>query len=57
MGLVITRRIGESFKIGEDITVTIIDVSGTTARIRIEAPREVPIHRSEHYAGGDDADA
>lgn len=45
--LVLSRRIGESVKIGTDITVTLLAVSGTQARLGIAAPAEVPVHRDE----------
>jgi carbon storage regulator len=45
--LVLSRRIGESVKIGGDITVTLLAVSGTQARIGIAAPVEIPVHRDE----------
>lgn len=45
--LVLSRRIGESVKIGNDITVTLLALSGTQARIGIAAPAEVPVHREE----------
>jgi len=45
--LVITRRIGESVKIGDDITVYIMKQDGKQVKMGIEAPREVLILRSE----------
>ena len=45
--LVLQRKVGESFLIGEDITVSIIGIEGNRARIAISAPNEVPILRSE----------
>lgn len=45
--LVLSRRIGESVKIGRDITVTLLAVSGTQARLGIAAPSEIPVHRDE----------
>lgn len=45
--LVITRRVEESFRIGTDVTVTILHLSQGQARIAIEAPKEVPILRTE----------
>lgn len=45
--LVLSRRIGESVKIGGDITVTLLAVSGTQARLGIAAPVDVPVHRDE----------
>jgi carbon storage regulator len=45
--LVLTRRIGESLKIGTDITVTVINVKGAQVRIGITAPKNIPVHREE----------
>lgn len=50
-GLSITRKTGESFTIGDDITVTIVDVSGGSVRVRITAPRSIAIRREEHLHG------
>lgn len=45
--LVISRRIGESFIIGEDIVATVVDITGEKVILGIEAPKEVPIVRTE----------
>ena len=45
--LVLTRRIGETLIIGEDIRVTVLAVSGHQIRLGVTAPREVPVHREE----------
>ena len=46
--LVLTRKIGESFVVGDDIKVTIIDIiGGNKVRVGIEAPQEVPVYREE----------
>jgi carbon storage regulator len=45
--LILTRRVNEVLCIGDDITVTILGVSGNQVRIGIEAPNEVPVHRLE----------
>ena len=47
--LVLTRRIGESLKIGDDITLTILGVGNMQVRVGIAAPRETSIHREEVY--------
>lgn len=47
--LVLTRRIGETIRIGDDITVTILEVKGNQVRVGIAAPREVSVHREEVY--------
>ena len=43
--LILTRRIGESLKIGDDIRVTVLGVCGNQIRMGIHAPAEVPVHR------------
>lgn len=47
--LILTRRIGETIKIGDDITVTVLDVKGSQTRLGIAAPRDVAVHRQEIY--------
>ena len=47
--LVLTRKPGESILIGEGVRVTLVSSSGTHARIAIEAPNDVSIHREEVY--------
>lgn len=47
--LILTRKIGESIMIGDDIKVNILGVRGCQVRIGFEAPEEVPVHREEIY--------
>lgn len=47
--LVLTREIGETFSIGDDITVQVLGVTGNQVRLGITAPQEVKIHRAEVY--------
>jgi carbon storage regulator len=47
--LVLTRRAGESVRIGDEVTVTVLDVRGDVVRVGIQAPRSVPVHRDEVY--------
>lgn len=47
--LVLTRRAGESIVIGNEVTVTVLEVRGDQIRIGIDAPKTVPIHREEVY--------
>jgi carbon storage regulator len=45
--LILTRKTGESINIGNDITITVLGVSGQQVRIGINAPKEIPVHREE----------
>jgi carbon storage regulator len=45
--LVLTRRIGQTLFIGDEVTVTVLDVSGRQVRIGVQADRHIPIHRGE----------
>lgn len=45
--LVLSRKKNEKIVINEPITITVVDVRGDKVRLGIEAPREIPIHRSE----------
>ena len=45
--LVLSRRTGESVVIGDDVTVTVLEVRGDVVRIGIDAPRSVAVHRAE----------
>lgn len=47
--LILTRRVGETIKIGEDITVTVLGVKGNQVRVGVGAPRDVAVHREEIY--------
>jgi len=47
--LILTRRIGESVHIGDDIRLTVLGVRDSQVRIGINAPKEVPVHREEIY--------
>ena len=47
--LVMTRRIGEKIMIGPNITLIILSVHGNQARVGVDAPREVGVHREEIY--------
>lgn len=47
--LILTRRIGESLQIGDNIKVSVLSVRGNQIQIGIEAPPEVPVHRQEIY--------
>ena len=47
--LILTRRVGETVMIGEDVTVTVLGVKGNQVRIGVNAPREVAVHREEIF--------
>ncbi len=47
--LIITRRVGETLCIGDDVTVTVLGVKGNQVRIGTNAPRHVEVHREEIY--------
>jgi len=47
--LILTRRIGETLNIGDDIQVTVLGIKGNQIRLGINAPKDVPVHREEIY--------
>jgi len=47
--LILTRRIGETVMIGQDVTVTVLGVKGQQVRLGIGAPKDVAVHREEIY--------
>lgn len=48
--LIITRRPGEKLMIGDDVVVEVIEVSGSSVRIGIDAPKSIPVYREEIYS-------
>jgi len=47
--LILTRRVGETIMVGDNVTVTVLDVKGNQVRIGINAPKDVAVHREEIY--------
>jgi carbon storage regulator len=47
--LILTRRVGETLMVGEEVTVTVVSVNGRQVRIGINAPKDVSVHREEVY--------
>lgn len=47
--LILTRRVGESVMIGDNVTVTVLGVKGNQVRLGVNAPRDVAVHREEIY--------
>ena len=47
--LILTRRVGETLMIGDEITVTVLGVKGNQVRVGVNAPRDVAVHREEIY--------
>lgn len=47
--LILTRRVGETLMIGDEVTVTVLGVKGNQIRIGINAPADVAVHREEIY--------
>jgi len=47
--LILSRRVGETLRIGDSIAVTVLGVHGRQVRLGVEAPKSVPVHREEVY--------
>jgi carbon storage regulator len=47
--LILTRRVGESVMIGNEVTITVLGVKGNQVRVGITAPKSIPVHREEIY--------
>lgn len=47
--LILTRRVGETLMVGDEITITVLGVKGNQVRIGVNAPKNVAVHREEIY--------
>lgn len=47
--LILTRRVGETLMVGDEVEVSVLGVKGSQVRIGIKAPKSVPVHREEVY--------
>ncbi len=47
--LILTRRVGETIMVGDEVQVTVLGVKGNQIRIGIKAPEEIAVHREEIY--------
>jgi carbon storage regulator len=47
--LILTRKLGEKINIGDDITITLVEIKGAQVKLGIEAPKHIKIHRQEIY--------
>ena len=54
--LILTRKVGESLMIGDEVTITVLGVKGNQVRIGVNAPRDVSVHREEIYNRIQDGD-
>ena len=47
--LILTRRIGETLMIGDDVSITVLGVKGNQVRVGVNAPKDIAVHREEIY--------
>ncbi|OOF82731.1 carbon storage regulator [Rodentibacter ratti] len=47
--LILTRKVGESVLIGDDISITVLSVRGNQVKLGVQAPKEISVHREEIY--------
>ena len=47
--LILTRRVGETLMVGDDVTITVLGIKGNQVRIGVNAPKDIAVHREEIY--------
>ncbi len=47
--LILTRRIGETLMVGDDVSITVLGVKGNQVRVGVNAPKDIAVHREEIY--------
>jgi len=47
--LILTRRLNEALRIGDNVSVTVLEIKGNQVRLGVNAPKDVPVHREEIY--------
>ena len=47
--LILTRRINEALRIGDNVSVTVLEIKGNQVRLGVNAPKDIPVHREEIY--------
>lgn len=47
--LILTRRVGETLMVGDEVTVTVLGIKGNQVRIGVDAPKDIAVHREEIY--------
>ena len=47
--LILTRRVGETLMVGDDVKITVLGIKGNQVRIGVDAPKDIAVHREEIY--------
>jgi carbon storage regulator len=47
--LILTRRVGETLIVGDEVSITVLGVKGNQVRVGVDAPRDISVHREEIY--------
>jgi len=53
--LILTRRVNEALKIGDEVSITVLEIKGNQVRLGVNAPRDISVHREEIYQRIQDA--